>query len=201
MVEYRILIADDEPHIVDALSQLLESAGHHVIGKSMNGADAVELTQTLEPDVVIMDLRMPGMDGLKAAKQIMKTHPVPIVVCSAYFDDELINAVSNAGVFAYVVKPCRLSDLLPAIKVSMSRFEESRILKGEVKQLKQTLEERKCIEKAKGIIMRVRQIPEEQAHRFLQIESQRQSKSLMELAKAIILADSVLLQPTDTSHS
>ncbi|HUV05051.1 MAG TPA: response regulator [Armatimonadota bacterium] len=189
MTGHRIVIADDEPHVLSALAQLLESAGHIMVGKAGTGEEAISLCQSLRPDVVLLDVHMPGMDGLEAAKRIMSSHPLPVVICTAYCDDDLMNMAANVGVYAYVVKPCRLSDLLPAINVAISRFEESRLLRGEIETLKQALEDRKCIEQAKGIVMRTRQLTEEQAHRFLQQESQRQSRLLRELAEAIVLAD------------
>ena len=139
---HKIVVVDDEEHILLTLSQLLESAGHTVVGKATSGKDAVNLNEALNPDVVLLDMQMPGMDGLEAARQMMSNQPVPIVICSAYYDDELVKAASDVGVYAYVVKPCRLADLLPAINVAVSRFEDSKNLKGEVDILREALENR-----------------------------------------------------------
>lgn len=188
----RIIVADDEPQVLSTISQLLESAGHSVVGRASTGEEAIWLSQTLDPDVVFLDVKMPGIDGLEATRRIMSSCPVPIVMCTAYCDDELMSQAAGVGVYAYVVKPCRLADLLPAMNVAVSRFEESKLLRGEVAALKETLTARKWIEQAKGIIMRTRHISEEEAHSFLQRESQRQSKPLPELAQAIVLVEKTL---------
>lgn len=136
----KVLVVDDEEHILATLSQLLESAGHLVVGRAASGEEAVRLNKSLAPDVVLLDVQMPGMDGLEAARQMMAERAVPIVICSAYYDDELVKSASDVGVYAYVVKPCRLADLLPAIKVAVSRFEDSKNLRGEVDVLREALE-------------------------------------------------------------
>lgn len=189
MEGHRIIIADDEPQVLSTLAQLLESAGQVVVGKASSGEEAVWLNQTQDADVVIMDLKMPGMDGLEAAERIMATRPVPVVICTAHCDDCAVDAAASLGVYAYVVKPCRLADLLPTISVAISRFHDAKLLKNEVESLGEALESRKLVEQAKGIVMRTRRVTEEEAHRFLQRESQRQSKPLSDLAKAIILAE------------
>ena len=125
---------------------------------------------------------------------------MPIVMCTGYYDDELINAASRIGVYAYVVKPCRLANLLTAINLAISRFQEARLLRNEVDSLKEALSTRKVVEQAKGIIMRTRGLPEESAHKFLQQESQRQSRSLGELAKAIVVAHESLRRKSTAKH-
>ena len=192
MTGHTVLLADDDVQVANVVSKLLESAGHTVVGKAANGNDAVWLNQTLCPDVAIVDLQMPVTDGLQASKKMMETRPVPIVICTAFYDDKLINKASNNGVYAYVVKPCRLADILPAINVAISRFEETRLLKSELDSMREALEARKWIEQAKGIVMRTRQLQEADAHRFLQQQSQRQSKPLHEIAKAIVVAEDAL---------
>lgn len=189
MTGHRIIVADDEPHILSSLVQLLQSAGHTVVGTASNGEEAVCLNETLDADVVIMDVRMPVVDGLEAAERMMQTKPVPVVMCTAYCDQELIDTAGKAGAFAYVVKPCRLSDLLPAIDLAICRFHDAMMLQGKVEALTENLKARKLIEQAKGIVMQARQLGESEAHHFLQQESQRQSKPLAELAEAIVLAE------------
>ena len=189
MSGHRIIIADDEPQVLSTLAQLLESAGQTVVGKAARGEEAVWLNQTVDADVVVLDLKMPGMDGLEAAQHIMATRPVPVVICTAYYDDSAVDSAANLGVYAYIVKPCRLADLLPTFSMAISRFHDVKLLKNEVESLEDALENRKLMEQAKGIVMRNRRVSEEEAHRFLQRESQRQSKPLPDLAKAIILAE------------
>jgi len=188
VVGHTVVIADDDSDVVSAMSQLLETAGDTVVGRAVNGEEAMWLCQSLRPDVLLLDIQMPGVNGLEAAKRIMAFSPVPIVICSAYYNDKLINAAGKIGVCAYVIKPCRLEQLLSAINLAISHFHENNTLKGEVDALRETLENRKLIEQAKGIIMETRGISEDAAHMFLQQESQRQSRSLPELAKAIALA-------------
>ena len=192
MIGQSILVADDEATVVDSLSQLLESAGYSIAGAASTGQEAVVMNETLRPSVVLLDMKMPGMDGLEAAKRMMASRPVPIVACTAYFQDEMVDEATEAGVFAYVVKPFRLADLIPALKVAITRFEEAEQAKAEVGDLKYALEARKWIEQAKGVVMRTRNLSEEQAHKFLQQESQRQGTPLPDLAKAIITADRAL---------
>ena len=192
MIGHSILVADDEAKVVDSLSQLLESAGYSVVGAASTGQEAVAMNETLQPSLVLLDMKMPGMDGLEAAKRMMASRPVPIVACTAYFQDDMVDEATEAGVYAYVVKPFRLADLLPALKVAITRFEEVEQAKAEVGDLKQALEARKWVEQAKGVVMRTRNLSEEQAHRFLQQESQRQATKLTDLAKAIVTADKTL---------
>ena len=189
MTGHRIVVADDEPHVLSSLVQLLQSAGHTVVGTATNGEEAIWLNQTVDADVIIMDVRMPVMDGLEAVERMMQTRPVPVVICTAHCDQDLINTACKAGAFAYVVKPCRLSDLLPAIDLAIWRFHDAKMLRGKVEALTENLRARRLIEQAKGIVMRARQLGENEAHQFLQQESQRQSKPLTELAEAIVLSE------------
>ncbi len=189
MTGHRILVVDDEPQVLSSVVQLLQSAGHTVVGTAKTGEEAVWLNRNLDVDVIIMDVRMPGMDGLEAAKLIMQSRPVPIVMCTAHCDQELIETAGKAGAFAYVVKPCRLSDLLPAIDLAIWRYHDAKMLMGKVEALTEDLRSRKLVEHAKSIIMRARQLGESEAHQFLQQESQRQSKRMVELAEAIVLTE------------
>lgn len=199
MTQRTILIADDEPHTAHALAELVESAGYRVVGKATTGEETVLLNETLSPDVVILDILLSGeIDGLQAADIMMKTRPVPVVVCTARYDDRSLDCASRIGAYAYITKPCRSMDLLPAINLAIERFEESKTLKEEVRNLKQALEDRKIVEQAKGIVMHTYQMTECEAHRFLQHESQRQRKSLPELAQSILLADKT---PSDTTRN
>lgn len=195
MEEHRTLVVDDEPEVAAALAKLIDAAGHNVVGRATSGEDAIRLNESLEPDVVLLDLQMPRMGGLEVAKHIMDSRPVPIVVCTAFFDDKLIKDAAETGVHGYVVKPCRLADLVPAMNVAVSRFEEVRLLKAEIESLKETLAARKWIEQAKGIVMRTRHMEEDEAHKFLQQQSQRRSLPLVEIARAIVMADETLGDP------
>jgi two-component system, response regulator PdtaR len=192
MAGYSVVVADDEPHVLNTLSQLIEFAGHRVVGKASDGDEAISLNQTMCPDVVVLDLVMPGMTGLDTAKQMMVTRPVAIVACTAHYDDDLVNSASSTGIYGYVVKPCSQAALVSAIQVAVSRFRDSRVLRVEVDALKEALASKKVVEQAKSIVMQTRQLSEDEAHKFLQQESQRQSRSLTELAEAVISAERAL---------
>ena len=151
--------------------------------------------------IVLLDIKMPGMSGLEAAKHMMDSRPVAIVMCTAYSDEKLVMAATKVGVYAYIVKPFRLQNLLPAMHVAAWRFEENKLLRGEVDILKEAMIARKLVEKAKGVVMKARCLSEEAAHKFLQHESQRQSKSLTDLAKAIVTAHDALLPNAHSARS
>jgi two-component system, response regulator PdtaR len=198
---HTVVVADDEAHVLNTLSQLLESAGYVVVGSAKTGAEAVALNRSLQPDVLLLDLRMPGMDGLEAVKRIMAERPAPIVACSAYHDDKLIAEASGVGVYSYVTKPCRQETLVAALNVAMSRFDEAKRLRDEVCDLKETLEARKWIERAKPIIMQVRGLSEEDAHQFLKTASRKQGKPVAILAEAIVSTECALFGDTADSAS
>lgn len=185
----RVLIADDENQVLDSLTKLLESAGYAVMGRAQTGREVCRLTSELAPDAVLLDIKMPDMDGLEAAQAIMNATPVPIVLCTGYCDEELIRRAADAGVYAYITKPFRVAEITAAIALAIRRHADARDLKNEVGRLGDALEARKLIEKAKGIVMRTQGIGEDQAHRYLQTESQQRSQPIVELAKAILTAD------------
>jgi len=187
----RILIADDEPLIRLDLKSMLESLGYEVIAEAGDGVSAVEAARTLKPDVAILDIKMPGMDGIDAANILNSEKIAPVVLLTAYSDMDLINRAKEAGVFAYLVKPFRESDLRPAIEVAISRYKEFLALEEEVSELEDKLETRKLIERAKGILMDLYGLKEQEAFRRIQVQSMNTRKSMKEIAEAIIIAHSV----------
>jgi response regulator NasT len=187
----RILIADDEPLIRLDLKNMLESLGYEVIAEAGDGVSAVEAARTLKPDVAILDIKMPGMDGIDAANILNSEKIAPVVLVTAYSDMDLINRAKEAGVFAYLVKPFRESDLRPAIEVAISRYKEFLALEEEVSELEDKLETRKLIERAKGILMDQYGLKEQEAFRRIQVQSMNTRKSMKEIAEAIIIAHSV----------
>jgi AmiR/NasT family two-component response regulator len=187
----RILIADDEPLIRLDLKNMLESLGYEVIAEAGDGVSAVEAARTLKPDVTILDIKMPGMDGIDAANILNSEKIAPVVLLTAYSDMDLINRAKEAGVFAYLVKPFRESDLRPAIEVAISRYKEFLALEEEVSELEDKLETRKLIERAKGILMDQYGLKEQEAFRRIQVQSMNTRKSMKEIAEAIIIAHSV----------
>lgn len=191
MSELRIVIADDEPIIRMDLKTLLEEMGHNVVGEAADGQKALELVRSLKPDVVIMDIKMPVMDGLDAAKIIAEEKIAPVVLLTAYSQKDLIERAKEAGVFGYLVKPFQESDLLPAIEIAISRYLEMQELESTVGDLQSKLETRKLVDRAKGILMDKRKLTEAEAFRLIQQQSMNQRKSMREIAEAIIIAHEI----------
>ncbi len=188
----RILIADDEAIRLMALRTQLRSLGFEVVAEATDGEEAVRLAREREPDLAILDIKMPGLDGIAAAQQILQHRPIPILLLTAYSEVELVERAMEVGVFAYLVKPVTEEDLLPAILLARRRFEEFQALRGEVQDLREALEARKLIERAKGILMKRLGISEQEAFRRMQVQSQKENRKLVEIARAIITAHGVM---------
>jgi len=187
----RVLIADDDPIIRLDLKQMLETLGYEVAAEADNGRQAVESAQEARPDVCILDVKMPGLDGIDAATEIAEAGIAPAILLTAYSDAELIQRAKDAGVFAYLVKPFKPSDLPPAIEVARSRFEQNQDLAKELASVTERLEARKAIDRAKGILMEEPGVNEAEAYRRIQQQSMNARKSMREVAEAIILAKTV----------
>ncbi len=192
METLRILIADDESLRVMSLKGQLESIGHKVIAEAANGKEAMSLARELKPDLAILDIKMPEIDGIEAAKGITQERPIPIILLTAFSEKELAERAAEANVSAYLMKPVSENDLLPAIALAVSRFKEFQALHREVDDLREALETRKLVERAKGILMRRLNLTEEEAFRRMQRRSQNENKKLGEIANAIITADGML---------
>lgn len=188
----RILIADDEAIRVMTLRTQLRALGFEVVAEASDGREAVELADRHQPDLAILDIKMPGLDGISAAREITDRRPIPVILLTAYSEPELVERATEAGVFAYLVKPVSEEDLLPTILLARARFEEFRLLQKEVADLREALEARKVIERAKGILMKRLGISEAEAFRRMQVQSQRENKKLVEIARAIVTAHGVL---------
>jgi len=187
----RVLVADDEAITRLDLQETLTNLGYLVVGVVGDGESAVHQARELRPDVVIMDIKMPGMDGIEAAKILTEENVAPVVLLSAYSQQELIARAREAGVVGYLVKPYRETDLPPVIGVALSRFNEFRQLKQEVKGLEEQLEVRKLLDRAKGILMDTQGLPEAEAFRRIQKMSMDSRKPMKEVAQAIILAQQI----------
>jgi len=188
----RILIADDESLRVMSLKGQLEALGHKVVAEASNGKEAVRLADELRPDLAILDIKMPEMDGIEAAQRITTARAIPIILLTAYSERELAERAASANVASYLMKPVSEQDLLPAIALAVSRFKEFQSLHQEVDDLRDALETRKLVERAKGILMRRLNLPEEEAFRRMQRRSQNENKRLGDIAEAIITADGML---------
>ena len=182
----RILIAEDETIIRLDLRALLESAGYEVCAEARDGAEAVELARSEQPDLAILDVKMPRLDGIEAARRILDEHPIPIVMLTAYGQRELVNRAVEAGVFGYLVKPFRETDLLPAIATARARHEELAALREETESLAEALAARKAIERAKGLLMEKEGLTEEEAFARLRKASQVSGRPLKVVAEAVV---------------
>jgi len=182
----RILIAEDETIIRLDLRALLEKAGLDVCAEARDGEEAVELARTERPDLAIMDVRMPRLDGIEAARRILDERPIPIVMLTAYGQDELVSRAIEAGVFGYLVKPFRETDLLPAIATARARHEELQTLREEAESLSEALAARKVIERAKGLLMAKEGLTEDEAFDRLRRASQVSGRPLKVIADAVV---------------
>ncbi len=188
MHKLRVVIADDEPIILLDLRQMLEELGISVVGEASDGRQAVELVRQLKPDLAILDIKMPEMDGIEAARILHQERLAPVLILTAYSDRELVQRAKQAGVYGYLVKPFKQADLLPAIEIALSRYQDTLELEHQVEDLKEALETRKIIERAKGILMDTYGLREQEAYRRIQVQSMNTRKSMREIAEAIIIA-------------
>lgn len=184
----RVVIADDESIIRMDLKEMLSGLGYLVVGEAGDGRQAINLARELKPDLVIMDIKMPEMDGISAAKVLTEERIAPVLLLTAYSQQELVAGAREAGVVGYIVKPFRQDELMPAIEVALSRFREFRELEKEMGDLRETLEARKVIERAKGVLMDEYGLKEADAFRRIQKLSMDSRKSMREIAEAILLA-------------
>jgi len=191
MAKLRVLIADDDPIIRLDLKQMLENLEYEVVAEAGDGQQAVEAARESQPDICILDVKMPVMDGIEAVSIITNESIAPTILLTAYSDRELVDRAKDAGVFAYLVKPFKPSDLPPAIEVARSRYEQNEKLNNEVSSLEEKLESRKLIDRAKGILMDEHGLNEAEAYRRIQLQSMNLRKTMKEVAEAIILAKSV----------
>ena len=182
----RILIAEDETIIRLDLRSLLESAGFEICAEAKDGVEAVELARSEQPDLAVLDVKMPRLDGIEAARRILDERPIPIVMLTAYGQDELVARAVEAGVFGYLVKPFRESDLLPAIHTARARHEELSALREEAESLAEALAARKSIERAKGLLMTKENLSEQEAFERLRRASQLAGRPLKVVADALI---------------
>ncbi|TMK28274.1 MAG: response regulator [Actinobacteria bacterium] len=182
----RVLVAEDETIIRLDLRDLLERSGFEVCAEARDGEEAVALARSEQPDVAIMDVKMPKLDGIEAARRILDERPIPIVMLTAYGQDELVARAVEAGVFGYLVKPFREQDLLPAIRTARARHEELLALRDEAESLAEALAARKAIERAKGLLMQKEGLSERDAFARLRKASQISGRPLKVVAEALI---------------
>ena len=183
----RVLIAEDEALIRMDMREMLTEEGHEVVGEARDGAEAIELARELRPEVIFMDVKMPGLDGIAAAAVIGAERIAPVVMVTAFSQSTYVEEASAAGAMGYLVKPFSKKDILPAMQVAVARFAEARALEDEVAGLEDRLETRKLVERAKGLLM-MRGMTEPESFGRLQRAAMDRRRSLREVAEAVILA-------------
>ncbi len=188
MEKLRIVIADNESIIRMDLREILEEAGHSVVAEATDGAKAVEMARRHQPDLVIMDIKMPEMDGIAAATIISQEKIAPVLLLTAFSQKEIVDKAKESGVLAYLVKPVKEVNLFPAIEIAISRFREFNELEQELENIKGTLETRKLLDRAKGILMDAHGLNESEAYRKMQQYSMAKRLSIKEVAQSIVAA-------------
>ena len=190
-VPLRILVAEDEAIIRLDLVEMLTDAGYQVVAEASNGVEAIALAKEHLPDIAILDVKMPELDGISAAEQIIEISPV--LMLTAFSQRELVERARDAGAMAYVVKPFSISDLVPAIEIAVSRHREQQVLRGEVTDLQERLETRKVIDRAKGILMKTLNLSEPESFSWIQRTAMDRRISMKAVALAVISPDAVPL--------
>ena len=189
MEKLRLLVADDEEAVRKTLTGMAESLGHQVVAEARDGREAVDMAGLTGPDLVLLDIRMPELDGLEAARAILERDAIPIVIVTGHTEQSFINDAARAGVFSYLVKPVTCERLAAALATAQARFNDVKELRGEVGDLKSALDSRKLIERAKGIIMRDMKVGEQEAYRWLKRTSSQSNRKVAEIARRIVALD------------
>jgi AmiR/NasT family two-component response regulator len=201
MKPLRVLIADDDGLTLMVLRKILVSMGHQVVGEAADGQQAVALAAETSPSLAILDIRMPGMDGLQAAQAIQSRQLIPIIFLTAYSETGLGSQAAGAGAHAYLVKPFTASQLAPAIELALANFEKSVGLQQKLQEAKDALELRKLVERAKGIVMKQTGLDEEAAYLTLQKTARNENRKLVDVARAVITAEELRRESMKTAAS
>lgn len=188
----RIAVGDDEPDMRDYFATILPHIGHHVVAVAKNGRELVELCRRTRPDLLIVDIKMPEMDGIDAAAEICGQEPLPVILVSAYHDPQLVERAGADHILAYLVKPIKQADLEPAIAIAMRRFRQFQQLRREATDLRQALDDRKTIERAKGVLMKRAGLDEQAAFRRLQKLASQNNLKLVDVARALLTAEEAI---------
>lgn len=191
MAQIRLVIADDESLIRMNLKETLIGLGYLVVGEAGDGTSVIHLARELRPDLVLMDIKMPKLDGIQASKVLTEEKIAPVLLLTAYSDRELVDRAKEAGVVNYIVKPFRDAELLPAIEIALARYQEFLEMDNKIRDLRETLDTRKLVERAKGVLMDSQGLKEAEAFRKIQQLSMNTRKSMKEIAQAILLANEI----------
>jgi len=182
----RVVVAEDEELIRLDLVEMLTEAGYEVVGQAGDGEAAIEITEKEKPDLVVMDVKMPKLDGISAAERIANQRIAPVVILTAFSQKDLVERARDAGAMAYLTKPFTIDDLMPAIELAVSRFQEIKQLDAEVTDLQEQLKARKMIEKAKGILMKNLSITEPEAFKWMQKTAMDKRRSMTDVAQLVM---------------
>jgi response regulator NasT len=199
--KYRIAVADDHLDSLACLRRFLESAGHEIVVEAHSGEELVKLCAHVQCDLILTDVKMTGMDGLEAVSIIRKSRETPVIVVSAFFDEDLLQRANSCGVFGYLTKPIRLKDLWTTIEIVVHRYNEFELVRLEAVDARHALDDRKDIERAKGILMKRCSLDESSAFRHLQQLARTHRKKLVDIAKSILLAYDAMEKPLVTSNT
>jgi response regulator NasT len=188
MESLKAVIAEDEQLTRTIIRARLEKLGHNVVAEAVDGLQAIDAARVHKPDVIVMDIKMPQMDGIEAARTILGENPCAILFLSSFNEQELVEQAGETGALAYLMKPFRKEDLAPALEMAVRRFRDMRTKDKEIDELKETLETRKVIERAKGILMDRHHMSEEEAFKRIHFQARNQNKKMREIAQSIITA-------------
>ncbi len=194
----RIAVADDEPDMQEYFAKILPRLGHEVVSVAGNGRQLLEHCLRLHPDLVISDIKMPELDGIEAAEQLYRNGPIPVILVSAYHDHQLIERAESDHIMAYLIKPIKQADLEPAIALAVRRFHQFEAVKKEAQSLRQALDDRKLIERAKRVMMRRAGLDEQTAFERLQNLSSDKNEKMVDLARCIMTAEEAFQTPQTT---
>jgi response regulator NasT len=190
-VPVRVVIAEDEAIIRLDLKEILEEEGYEVVGETGRGDEAVELVKEHSPDVAILDIKMPGLDGLSAAREIAGERRAAVLILTAFSQRDLVEQARDAGTLGYLVKPFQRTELVPAIEVALGRFRESQVLHDQVSNLEDQLETRKLVDRAKGMLMDAHSLSETDAFAFLQKTAMQERRTMKAIAEQVLSGDRV----------
>ncbi len=185
-MEYRVVIGDDESIIRMDLCEMLEEAGHTVVGEAADGVEALDLVRKEKPDIVLLDIKMPRLDGIHAARMIGHENLAPVLLLTAYSQQDIVDKAKDSGVLGYLVKPISPVNLFPAIEIAISQFKRQQEVAHQIDDMNEQMETRKLVDRAKGCLMDLYHIPEHEAYRRLQQYSMKNRKSLKNVAVAVI---------------
>jgi response regulator NasT len=182
----RVVVAEDEALIRLDLVEMLNESGYEVIGQAGDGLKAIELTENLNPDLVIMDIKMPKLDGISAAEKIASNRLCPVVILTAFSQKDLVEKARDAGAMAYLTKPFSMDELMPAIELAVSRFQEMKQLDNEIKDLQEQLKARKSIDQAKALLIKHLKLSEPEAFKWMQKTAMDKRRSMLDVATLVI---------------